>query len=79
LYGDFSSNQCSVYPPIIHECADIYDTLYITNYFLKYIYYIFIQMAVFEKNAIEIKQKTFLIGVRDIDGHAGLKESYSKK
>ncbi len=36
-------------------------------------------MAVFEKHVIEIKQKTFLIGVRDIDGHAGLKESYSKK
>jgi hypothetical protein len=36
-------------------------------------------MAVFEKNSIETKQKTFLIGVRDIDGNAGLKESYSKK
>jgi hypothetical protein len=68
LYADFSSNQCSVYPPIIRECPDIYDTLYITDYFLKYIHYIFIQMAVFEKNAIETKQKTFLIGVREIDG-----------
>lgn len=68
VYADFASTQCMVYPENIRSCPAVYDTLYITDYFLKYIYYIFVQMAIYEKSSIETKQKTFLIGIREIDG-----------
>lgn len=68
VQADFASTQCMVYPEIIRHCPAVYDTLYITDYFLKYIYYIFVQIMIYEKSSFETKQKTFLIGIKQVDG-----------
>jgi hypothetical protein len=68
VHADFASTQCMVYPKIISDCSAVYDTLYITDYLLKYIYYIFVQMAIYKKSLFETKRKTFLLGIREVGG-----------
>jgi hypothetical protein len=68
LSANYVSNNCTIYPEIIRTCSDVYDTVYLTDYILKYIYNILVKMMIYERSSHDTKIQTFLIGHRNIDG-----------
>lgn len=68
LQGVFSNHQSYVYPETISKNPAVYDTLYLTDYLLKHIYRILMAMIINDANDDCIKQETFMISLREIDG-----------
>jgi len=68
LKGTFSNHRSFIYPPLIGNNSAVYDTLYLTDYLLKHIYRIL--MAIIINGADEecIKQETYMISMREIEG-----------
>jgi len=66
--GTFSNHHSYVYPMSIASNSAVYDTLYLTDYLLKHIYRIL--MAIIINGADEecIKQETYMISMREIEG-----------
>lgn len=63
----FESHNCSIYPEIIKDIPVIYDTLYICDYYLKFIYRIVLQCLVLEKTDDEVIFSNFLIAYKEIN------------
>ena len=68
IKGDFSNHKCFVYPEIIASNSAIYDTLYLTDYLLKHIYRILMAMIINGVDEEYIKQETYLISMKEIEG-----------
>ena len=68
LKGIFDNHQCYVYPELIASNSAVYDTLYLTDYLLKHIYRILMAMIVNGSDEELIKQQTFMISMREIEG-----------
>ena len=41
---DYSSHSAFAFPEQVKHCPEVYDTLYLTDYYLKYIYKLFMLM-----------------------------------
>jgi len=67
------NHSCFIYPEIIRKNNIIYDTLYLTNYLLKHIYYIIMTMIIYNTNEEMIKQNTFLISLKEVNGFYKIK------
>lgn len=63
----FESHNCSIYPEIIKDIPVIYDTLYICDYYLKFIYRIVLQYLVLERTDDEVIFSNFLIAYKEIN------------
>jgi len=63
----FESQDCSIYPEIIKDIPVIYDTLYICDYYLKFIYRIVLQCLILEKTDDEVIFSNFLIAYKEIN------------
>jgi len=63
----FGSHNCSIYPEIIKDIPVIYDTLYICDYYLKFIYRIVLQHLVLERTEDEVIFSNFLIAYKEIN------------
>lgn len=64
----FSNHNCYVYPKIIASNSAVYDTLYLTDYLLKHIYRILMAIIIHATDVEYIKQQTFMISMREIEG-----------
>ncbi len=64
--ADFSCSDCFIYPEIVKNSPAVYDTFYITDLFLKYIYQMFVRLVVYEQDA---QSNVFLTSIREVDGH----------
>ena len=65
---NYTSVDCTIYPKGIETCSAVFDTLFNSDYLLKYIYNVWIKMLVYNRTVEDTKQQTFLIGMRNIDG-----------
>ena len=63
----FESHNCSIYPEIIKDIPVIYDTLYICDYYLKFIYRIVLKYLVLERTDDEVLFSNFLIAYKEIN------------
>jgi hypothetical protein len=63
----FESHNCSIYPEIIKDIPVIYDTLYICDYYLKFIYGIVLKYLVLERTDDEVIFSNFLIAYKEIN------------
>jgi hypothetical protein len=68
LKGTFSNHQSYVYPIIVASNSAVYDTLYLTDYFLKHIYRILMAIIINGADEELIKQETYMISMREIEG-----------
>jgi len=68
LKGTFSNHQSYVYPVIIASNSAVYDTLYLTDYLLKHIYRILMAIIINGADEELIKQETYMISMREIEG-----------
>ncbi len=68
LKGTFSNHQSYVYPLSIASNSAVYDTLYLTDYLLKHIYRILMAIIINGADEELIKQETYLISMREIEG-----------
>jgi hypothetical protein len=58
----FVTHSCSVYPKLVSNTPEIYDTLYLTDFLLKFIYKIFVEMLIFDCDNEKICRLNFIIG-----------------
>jgi hypothetical protein len=58
----FVNHKCSVYPSNISLMPEIYDTLYLSDYLLKFIYKIFVEMSILGYTNEQIYHQNFIIG-----------------
>lgn len=68
LKGTFSNHKSYVYPLSIASNSAVYDTLYFTDYLLKHIYRILMAIIINGADEELIKQKTYMISMREIEG-----------
>ena len=68
IKGTFSNHQSFIYPLIVGNNPAIYDTLYLTDYFLKHIYMILMAMIIHGTHPDYIAQETYMISMREIEG-----------
>jgi hypothetical protein len=66
--GVFNTHQSYVYPELISKNPAVYDTLYLTDYMLKHIYRILMAMIINDADEECIKQETYTISLREIEG-----------
>ena len=62
---DFVNHSCNIYPPTIKNVASIYDTIYLSDFILKYMYNIFLQMVALGKKS-EVLLDNFIVGFRNM-------------
>jgi len=67
LDANYVTNDCSIYPKGIERCPDIFDTIYITDYFLKYLNNIFIKIVIFDRTIDDTLKQSFIFSHCDID------------
>ena len=68
LKGTFCNHKCYVYPSIIASNSAVYDTLYLTDHLLKYIYRFMMAIIINSADEEYIKQETYMISMREIEG-----------
>jgi len=68
LKGTFSNHLSYVYPIIVASNSAVYDTLYLTDYLLKHIYRILMAIIINGADEELIKQETYMISMREIEG-----------
>lgn len=68
LKGTFCNHKCYVYPTIISSNSAVYDTLYLTDHLLKYIYRFIMAIIINGADEEYIKQETYMISMREIEG-----------
>jgi len=68
LTGTFSNHKSYVYPLLIASNSAVYDTLYLTDHLLKYIYRILMAIIINGVDEEYIKQETYMISMREIEG-----------
>jgi hypothetical protein len=68
LNGIFGNHQSYVYPELIASNSAVYDTLYLTDYLLKHIYRILMAIIINGTDEELIKQETYMISMREIEG-----------
>ncbi len=68
LKGLFGNHQSFVYPESIYSNSAVYDTLYLTDYLLKHMYRILMAIIINDADEECIKQETYMISLREIDG-----------
>ena len=68
LNGVFGNHQSYVYPESIARNSAVYDTLYLTDYLLKHVYRILMAIIINGADEELIKQETYMISMREIDG-----------
>jgi hypothetical protein len=68
LDGIFGNHQSYVYPELIASNSAVYDTLYLTDYLLKHIYRILMAIIINGTDEELIKQETYMISMREIEG-----------
>lgn len=68
LTGTFNNHKSYVYPTIIASNSAVYDTLYLTDHLLKYIYRMLMAMIINGVDEEYIKQETYMISMREIEG-----------
>ena len=67
LDANYVTNDCSIYPKGIERCPDIFDTIYITDYFLKYFNNIFIKMIIFDRTIDDTLKQSFIFSHCEIN------------
>jgi hypothetical protein len=68
LTGTFSNHKSYVYPTIIASNSAVYDTLYLTDHLLKYIYRMLMAIIINGVDEEYIKNETYMISMREIEG-----------
>jgi len=68
LTGTFSNHKSYVYPTIIASNSAVYDTLYLTDHLLKYIYRVLMAIIINGADEELVKQETYMISMREIEG-----------
>lgn len=68
LTGTFSNHKSYVYPIIIASNSAVYDTLYLTDHLLKYVYRMLMAIIINGADEEYIKQETYMISMREIEG-----------
>lgn len=68
LTGTYSNHKSYVYPIIIASNSAVYDTLYLTDHLLKYVYRILMAIIINGTDEEYIKQETYMISMREIEG-----------
>jgi len=68
LKGTFSNHRSFIYPPLIGNNSAVYDTLYLTDHLLKYMYRILMAIIINGADEEYIKQETYMISMREIEG-----------
>lgn len=68
LKGAFINHKSYVYPIIVASNSAVYDTLYLTDYLLKHIYRILMAIIINGADEELIKQETYMISMREIEG-----------
>jgi len=68
LTGTFNNHKSYVYPTIIASNSAVYDTLYLTDHLLKYIYRMLMAIIINGVDEEYIKQETYMISMREIEG-----------
>jgi hypothetical protein len=74
----FGSHNCSIYPEIIKDIPVIYDTLYICDYYLKFIYRILLQYLVLDKTDDEVIFSNFLIAYKEINSQFAVSSIHNR-
>jgi hypothetical protein len=67
-YPFFDSHDCSVYPELVKDIPVLYDTLYICDYYLKFIYGVLLKQLVLERTGEQVIFSNFLIAYRELEG-----------
>jgi hypothetical protein len=67
-YPLFDSHYCSIYPEKVKDIPVLYDTMYICDYYLKYIYGILLKLLVLERTDEQVIFSNFLISYRERNG-----------
>jgi hypothetical protein len=78
----FVNHRCSVYPKKISSIPEIYDTLYITDYLLKFIYKIFVEMLILNYSTEKIYKQNYVLGfteASDLKGYYKLSSIYGRE
>jgi len=65
---DLRHHKSYVYPLLIASNSAVYDTLYLTDHLLKYIYRVLMAIIINRADEEYIKQETYLISMREIEG-----------
>ena len=68
LTGTYSNHNSYVYPIIIASNSAVYDTLYLTDHLLKYVYRMLMAIIINGSDEEYIKQETYMISMREIEG-----------
>jgi len=68
LKGTFSNHRSFIYPQLIGNNSAVYDTLYLTDHLLKYIYRVLMAIIINGADQEYIKQETYMISMREIEG-----------
>lgn len=64
----FNNHKSYVYPIIIASNSAVYDTLYLTDHLLKYVYRMLMAIIINGADEEYIKQETYMISMREIEG-----------